>query len=127
MCNVSHTHKINSACTCSLNSAIHVLWTYLHVGRPIDLNTCMSKYLLYMVIAIWPTVHEFPQAVYTVMEGEILNTRFQLNVKGMTRFPGFLNIQGIITSMAGGDASEYTHQCVLLYSIVYIISPSTWL
>ena len=63
------------------------------------------------------TVHGFAQAVYNVSEEEILNIRFQLNVKGMTRFPGLLNIPGTIRSMEGGDASEYTHQCVLLFSI----------
>ena len=41
------------------------------------------------------------------MEEDILDTRFQLNVKGITHFPGLLNIQGIITSVAGGTASEY--------------------
>ena len=53
-----------------------------------------------------------------MMEQGILNTRFELNVKGMTNFPGLLNIRGTLTSVAGGDASEYTHQCVLLYSII---------
>ena len=55
------------------------------------------------------------------MEQGILNTRFELNVKGMTNFPGLLNIRGTLTSMAGGDTSEYTHQCVLLYSIILFL------
>ena len=64
-----------------------------------------------MVIGICPIVHGFSQPVYTVMEEEILNTRFQVNAKGMTNFPGLLNIQGTITAVAGGTASEY-----ILYS-----------
>ena len=70
--------------------------------------------IMSMVIAICPSVHGFAQAVYTVMEEDILNTRFELNVKGMTNFPSLL-IQGTITSVAGGTASEYTHQCVFPY------------
>ena len=65
------------------------------------------------IIAICPIVHGFVQAVYNVMEEEGLNTRFQLNVKGMTNFPGVLNIQGVITSLAGGTASEF----ILLYML----------
>ena len=64
-----------------------------------------------MVLPSAPTVHGFAEAVYTVMEEEILNTRFQLNVKGMTNFPGLINFQGAITSMEGGDASEYSSMC----------------
>ena len=64
-----------------------------------------------MSIPSAPIVHGFSQAVYTVMEDGILNTRFQLNAKGMTNFPGLLNFQGAITSMEGGDASEYSSIC----------------
>ena len=53
-------------------------------------------------------VHGFVQAVYTVREEEMLDTRFRLNVKNMANFPGLLNIQGTITATAGGTASEYT-------------------
>ena len=74
------------------------------------------------IIAICPIVHGFVQAVYNVMEEEILNTRFQLSVKGITNFPGLLNIQGAITSLAGGTASEF----ILLYmSASFPCSPST--
>ena len=54
------------------------------------------------------------------MEGRILDTRFQLNVKGMTRFPGLLNIQGTITSVAGGTASEYIHVYTTLSFLPYL-------
>ena len=55
-----------------------------------------------------PLVHGFVEAVYVVMEGNRLDTRFQLNVKGgTTNFPGALNIQGTITAVASGTASEY--------------------
>ena len=64
-----------------------------------------------MVIDICLTVHGFAQAVYNVMEENILNTRFELNVKGTTNFPGLLFIQGTITSVAGGTASEYSSMC----------------
>ena len=48
-----------------------------------------------------------------MMEEEILDTRFQLNVKGMMRFHGRLDIQGTITSAAGGTASEFiTIMCI---------------
>ena len=67
--------------------------------------------LMSVVIAICPVVHGFAQAVYTVMEEERLDTRFQLNVKGTTNFPGLMNIQGTITSVAGGTASEYSSMC----------------
>ena len=42
-----------------------------------------------------------------MMEEYILDTRFELNVKSMTNFPGQLNIQGRIISVAGGTASEF--------------------
>ena len=61
-------------------------------------------------------VHGFVEAVYTVMEDEVLNTRFELNVKGMTNFPGELNIEGTITATAGGTASEYT--CNIQYILL---------
>ena len=48
-----------------------------------------------------------------MMEQGILNTRFQLNVKGTTNFPGLLFIQGTITSVAGGTASEFIMHRVL--------------
>ena len=73
-----------------------------------------------LIIAICPIVHGFVQAVYTVMEEEILNTRFELNVKGITNFPGFVNIQGIITSVAGGTASEYSSMCTSLQHITSV-------
>ena len=53
-------------------------------------------------------------------EEEILNTRFELNVKSMTNFSGLLNIQGTITSVAGGTASEYSSMCPSYNSIVAI-------
>ena len=54
-----------------------------------------------------------------MMEEEILHTRFQLNVKGMTGFPaGRLDIQGTITSAAGGTASEFiTIMCIYMYNV----------
>ena len=60
----------------------------------------MLYYALYIV-------HGFVQAVYDLNEEEILDTRVQLNVKGMTKFPALLTIQGTITSVAGGTASEF--------------------
>ena len=77
--------------------------------------------LMSVVIGICPTVHGFPQTVYTVMEEYILDTRFQLNVKGMTNFPGLLFIQGTITSVAGGTASEYSSMCPSLQHIVIFL------
>ena len=69
--------------------------------------------IMSMVIAICPIVHGFVQALYDMNEEDILDTRFELNVKGMTNFPGLLNIQGTITSLPGGTASEY-----ILYSLM---------
>ena len=57
------------------------------------------------------TVHGFAQAVYNVSEEDILNTRFELNAKGVTNFPSVVNIQGTITAAAGGTASEYSLMC----------------
>ena len=71
-----------------------------------------------MIIDICPIVHGFVQEVYTVMEEEILNTRFEFNVKGTTNFPGLLNIQGTITSVAGGTASEYSSMRPSLQHII---------
>ena len=70
-------------------------------------HTCPNYVNGNFYIIICPIVHGFVQAFYTVMEEEILDTRFELDVKGMTNFPGILNIQGTITSVAGGTASEY--------------------
>ena len=70
-------------------------------------------------------VHGFAQAVYTVMEEYILNTRFELNVKSMTNFPGLLNIQGTIRAAAGGTASEYYNiQCTTLSFLTIILLES---
>ena len=55
-----------------------------------------------------------------MMEGRILDTRFELNVKGMTNFPGLLFIQGTITSVAGGTASEYSSMCPSLQHCIVI-------
>ena len=41
-----------------------------------------------------------------MLEGEQLETTFQLNVKGMTQFGGALVINGIISFEADGTASE---------------------
>ena len=62
-----------------------------------------------------------------MMEEEILHTRFQLNVKGMTGFPaGHLDIQGTITSAAGGTASEFiTIMCILYYTMCDRQSPDS--
>ena len=52
-------------------------------------------------------------AVYDVDEELKLDTRFELNVKGMSRFSS-PNIQGTITARAGGTASESIYMyCVL--------------
>ena len=50
-------------------------------------------------------VHGFVNATYEVVEDQLLDTLFQLNVKGITAFSG-LNIEGTITAEAGGDTSE---------------------
>ena len=52
------------------------------------------------------TVHGFLQSKYDVEEDERLDTRFQLNVKGITRFAGVL-VPGLITAAADGTASKY--------------------
>ena len=51
-------------------------------------------------------VHGFASAAYDVIEGERLDTVFRLNVKGTANFETALI--GVITSMAGGTASEYS-------------------
>ena len=51
-------------------------------------------------------VHGFAQAVYNVDEDDRLDTDFRLNVKGMTAFPGLINIRGTITAEAAGTASK---------------------
>ena len=57
---------------------------------------------LYIIAA----VHGFANATYDVVEGERLDTFFQLNVKGMTAFPSLI-IQGTVTTVAGGTASKW--------------------
>ena len=59
-------------------------------------------------------VHGFVNATYNVVEGGILDTLFQLNVKGMTAFFD-LFVEGTITSEADGSASGYT----LLTKIIF--------
>ena len=51
-------------------------------------------------------VHGFANATYNVVEGERLNTFFELNVKGETPFGGALVFSGRITTASGGTASE---------------------
>ena len=62
-------------------------------------------------MCIYFTVHGFTQAVYDLEER--LDTRFELNVKGRTNFPGALTIQGVITAMPGGTASEFFIGCII--------------
>ena len=52
------------------------------------------------------TVHGFQQSKYDVEEGGRLDTGFQLNVKGTTRFAGDLVVTGLITATADGTASK---------------------
>ena len=52
------------------------------------------------------SVHGFANATYNVVEGERLNTFFELNVKGETPFGGALVVAGTITTASGGTASE---------------------
>ena len=112
-----HTAQPQQCHTCVVDLLYNAgLLTLAHVCP----NTC---YYVNGIIGIYPIVHGFPQTVYTVMEEEILNTRFELNVKGMTNFPGLVNIQGAITSVAGGTASEYSSMCSSLQH--YIISPNS--
>ena len=58
-----------------------------------------------IVIATRPSVHGFLRAEYSVNENSRLDTRFQLNVKGMTQFSGLV-VSGNITASAGGTASK---------------------
>jgi hypothetical protein len=51
------------------------------------------------------TVHGFLRTDYDVEEDERLDTRFQLNVKGTTRFGGLV-VPGLITAAADGTASK---------------------
>ena len=51
------------------------------------------------------TVHGFASASYYVEEGEMLDTVFQLNVKGTTNLPN-LTLSGTITSVAGPNTSK---------------------
>ena len=44
------------------------------------------------------------------MEGELLSTMFQLNVKGMTTFGDELVINGMISATADGNTSETSLQ-----------------
>ncbi|CAI8008867.1 hypothetical protein GBAR_LOCUS6036 [Geodia barretti] len=50
-------------------------------------------------------VHGFGQSKYDVEEGRILDTSFQLNIKGTTQFGGALVVPGLITAAADGTAS----------------------
>ena len=52
------------------------------------------------------TVHGFRQSKYDVEEDERLDTRFQLNVKGITQFGGALVVPGLITAAVDGTASK---------------------
>ena len=55
------------------------------------------------------TVHGFLEAEYNVLEGDWLNTSFQLNVKGTTQFGDTVAVNGVngfITATADGTASK---------------------
>ena len=53
-------------------------------------------------------VSGFESQIYFIEEGELLDTRFVVNLKGETNFRGL--IKGTITATAGGDAGIYiTH------------------
>ena len=51
-------------------------------------------------------VHGFRQAVYDVVEEDILFTDFAFNVKGMTAFSGQLAFEGDIDVVADGTVSK---------------------
>ena len=54
---------------------------------------------------LYYVVHGFADTIYDVVEGNILQTLFQLNVKGET-LSDRLNISGTITAVATGTASK---------------------
>ena len=58
---------------------------------------------LYIYIYIYILVHGFSRLSYDVEEGEILETIFEPNVKGETKFPTLL-ISGNITAEPSGTA-----------------------
>ena len=61
----------------------------------------ISRWILYVVSG-------FESQIYFIEEGELLDTRFVVNLKGETNFRGL--IKGTITATAGGDAGIYiTH------------------
>ena len=66
---------------------------------------CISCVIFWIYIIHILTVHGFAQASYDVVEGERLDTTFELNVKGTTTFPDIFTILGGIISESG-TASE---------------------
>lgn len=50
-------------------------------------------------------VHGFVNAKYDVVEEDLLQSSFQLNVKGNTKL-NQISVSGIITTTAGGTSSE---------------------
>ena len=51
-------------------------------------------------------VHGFLNATYSVMEGDIVDILFDINVKGEAAFGGLFVVTGIITAEEGGTASK---------------------
>ena len=60
-------------------------------------------------------VHGFVNATYDVVEDEILETFFQLNVKGETAYPT-LYFRGTILSDAAGTASKSHENVKIIFS-----------
>ena len=59
-----------------------------------------------MLLSLSLSVHGFLEAEYNVLEGDRLDTRFELNVKGTTQFGGAFAVNGFITATADGTARK---------------------
>ena len=65
--------------------------------------------IFHITLSLLCTVHGFASIFYDVEEGEILDTTFGLNVKGITSLP--LVILGTITLEAGTASECFIYKC----------------
>ena len=65
------------------------------------MHNIRSAYSIFIFIA----VHGFLQSEYSIEEGEVLKTTFQLDVKGVSQLNGSIDISGIITAEAATNTT----------------------
>ena len=80
-----------------------------------------KEIFIHVSLLVHTVVHGFVNGTYDVVEGESLDTIFQLNVKGETRFSSVI-VSGTISAVAGDSTSKFNYNHRLIASEVTLHS-----